>query len=57
MSSSTLNYLRYKLELLYGHAIRLSPIDSFNDITYNKMLSKLQQVAVITRDLESTDEQ
>ena len=57
MSSSTFDYLRYISQLLYEPAVRLSPIDSSNDVTYNEILSKLQQVAVIIRDLESTDEQ
>ena len=43
--SSTLDYLRYKSELLYEHAVRLSPTDSSN-VAYNEVLFKLRQVAI-----------
>ena len=56
ISSSTFDYLRYKSELLYEHAVRLSPTDSSN-VAYNEVLFKLRQVAIILRELEPTDEQ
>ena len=56
ISSSTRDYLRYKSELLYEHAVRLSPTDSSN-VAYNEALFKLRQVAITIRGLEPTDKQ
>ena len=42
-TSTTLDYLRYQSEMLYEHAVRLSPLDNCGDV-YDNIILKLREV-------------
>lgn len=55
LTSETLDYLRYQSEMLYEHAVRLSPLGC--DRAFNEIIPKLREVSTIIRAQGSEKEQ
>ena len=54
-TSTTLDYLRYQSEMLYEHAVCLSPLDNYGDV-YDNIILKLREVFTTIRDKDSSIE-
>lgn len=54
LTSETLDYLRYQSEMLYEHAVRLSPMGCDN--VFNEIIPKLREVSTIIRAQDSEKE-
>ena len=54
-TSTTLDYLRYQSEMLYEHAVRLSPLDNCGDV-YDNIILKLREVFITICDKYSNIE-